>query len=121
VLWIPRKKSRSKYQRVSLSKLLRSKKKTTVEFEVMLNQLKLEEIIGLKLELASRSIGGKLYGLPVVRAMTSIAQEASLYYALSAAASKREAARFLGLNKVEFEKLVKKYNLIDYFSEQLDK
>ena len=87
----------------------------------MLNQLKLEEIIGLKLELASRSIGGKLYGLPVVRAMTSVTQEACLYYALSAAASKGEAARFLGLNKVEFEKLIKKYNLIDYFREQLDK
>tara|TARA_R110002020_G_scaffold124200_7_gene281160 strand:- start:189 stop:554 length:366 start_codon:yes stop_codon:yes gene_type:complete len=121
VTWIPKKKSRSKYERLSISKLLRNQKRTTVEFEVMLSQLKLEEIIGLKLELASQSIGGKLYGLPIIRAMTSVAQEASLYYVLSAAASKREAARFLGLNKVEFEKLIKKYNLVDYFSEQLDK
>lgn len=120
-MWIPKRKPRSKYAKLSISKLLKTQKRTSEEFEVMLAQLKLEEIIALKLELASKAIGGKLYGLPIVKSMKNIAQEAVLTYAMSAAASKREAARFLGLNKVDFEKLIKKYNLVDYFKDQLDK
>lgn len=120
-MWIPKKKPRSKYKTVSISKQLKTQNKITEEFEVMISQLTLEEMIGLKLELASKAIGGKLYGLPIVRSMKNIAQEASLYYVMSAASSKREAARFLGLNKVEFEKLLKKYKIIDYFRPQLDK
>ena len=38
----------------SLSRELRKNGKTTEEFEVMLNSLSLEEVIGLKLELATR-------------------------------------------------------------------
>ena len=100
---------------------MKTQNKITDEFEIMLNQLTLEEIIGLKLELASKAIGGKLYGLPVIRSMPKIAQEASLMYAISAASSKMEAARFLGIDKKNFNKLVKKYRIEEYFQEMFDK
>jgi len=117
-MWIPKRERRSKYKTLSLSKLLKKQSKISEEFEVMLSQLTLEEVIGLKLELASKAIGGKLYGLPIVRAMPRIAQEASILYAISAASTKMEAARFLGLNKKDFNKLYKKYNISDYFEQQ---
>ena len=120
-MWIPKRKTKSKYTRLSLSKSLKTQNKITDEFEIMLNQLTIEELIGLKLELASKAIGGKLYGLPIVRSMPRIAQEASLLYAISAASTKMEAARFLGINKKNFNKLVKKYEIDKYFKEMFDK
>ena len=55
-MWVP-KKRQSKYKRLSLSKILKKKNKIDKEFEVILNSLSLEEVIGLKLELASKTIG----------------------------------------------------------------
>ena len=49
----------------SISNQLRKQGKSNDEFEVMLNKLSLEEVIGLKLELANRAAGGYLYGLPI--------------------------------------------------------
>ena len=111
----------SKYNKLSIRKLLKKQKKINDEFEVMISQLTLEEIIALKLELASCSIGRKLYGFPIIRALPRIAQEAALLYSLSAAQTKLEAARFLGLNKKAFNRLIKKYEIDQYFKEQLDK
>jgi transcriptional regulator of acetoin/glycerol metabolism len=115
------KRRKSIYNNISLSKLLRREKKTTKEFEVLLSGLTLEEIIALKLELTSNSIGGKLYGLPIIHALPRISQEAALMYSMSAAATKMEAARFLGLSRSNFRKLIKKFNLDEYFNNQLDK
>jgi len=120
-MWQPKIKKKSKYKTLSLSKLLKKNNKISDQFEVMLNQLTLEEVIGLKLELASKSIGGKLYGLPVIRALRDITQEATLMYSISAAQTKMEAARFLGLNKKDFNRLLKKYKINEIFKEQLDK
>jgi hypothetical protein len=115
-MWVP-KKRQSKYKRLSLSKILKKKNKIDKEFEVILNSLSLEEVIGLKLELASKTIGGKLYGLPIIQALPRITQEAALLYTISAASTKMEAARFLGLSKPNFNKLLKKYNITDYFKD----
>ena len=37
----------------------------------MLNNLSLEEIIGLKLELAAKAAGGYLYGIPIFSSIVS--------------------------------------------------
>jgi hypothetical protein len=104
----------------SISNKLRKEGKTTSEFEIMLSSLTLEEIIGLKLELASRSAGGMLYGLPLWGAMPNICKDAVLRYAISASRSNSEAARFLGIDKARLKKLYKKFDLYNYFGE-LDK
>ena len=114
-----KKKIKGKNERYSLMKKLREENKSTEEFEIMLNCLSLEEIIGLKLELASKVFGGKSYGLPIWKSMKEIVQDAVLKYALSACKTKREAARFLGINLDHFKKLIKKYNTESYF-EDLD-
>lgn len=102
----------------SLSRKLRKDGKTTDEFEVMLSSLPLEDVIALKLELASKSFGGKLYGLPIWASLLDIIRDAVLKYVWSASRTKIEAARFLGLNESRFRELVKKYGVKDFFSEK---
>ena len=110
-----KKDTRGKNNRYSLVKKLREDGKSTEEFEIMINNLSLEEIIGLKLELASKAFGGKSYGLPIWQSMKEIVQDAVLKYTLSACKSKREAARFLGLRHQNFNKLIKKYETEIFF------
>ena len=87
----------------------------TEDFELALNRLSLEEVIGLKLELASKMFGGKCYGIPIFKSMRDIVNDAVLKYALSSCRTKKEAARFLGLSSQNFNKLLKKYNTESFF------
>jgi len=91
------------------------KKKVTDEFEIMLASLTLEEIIGLKLELAARTVGGLLYGFPLWGALNNICKDAVLRYVISASRSNSEAARVLGVDKARLKKLYKKFDLYNYF------
>ena len=115
------KKNKGKNLNYSISNKLKQEGKSSEEFEILFNNLSLEEVIGLKLELASKfGLGGKMYGLPIWNSMQTIVKDAILKYALSATKSKREAARFLGINEHNFNTLSKKYKIEDYFIEQLD-
>jgi len=106
----------------SISNKLRKDGKSSEEFEIIFNNLSLEEVIGLKLELASKSaFKGKLYGLPLWYSVPSIVKDAILKYAMSATRSKREAARFLGLNELVLKNLIRKHKIDDYFKKKLDK
>jgi len=102
----------------SISNKLKKEGKVTDEFEIMLSGLTLEDTIGLRLELASRSMGYLLYGLPLYGALPRIAQEATLKYVLSASRSRSEAARVLGVSIPKLHKLYLKFNLYDFFKEQ---
>ena len=108
-----------KNKHYSLSKKLKNEDKTNEDFEIVLNRLTLEEVIGLKLELASRMFGGKCYGIPIYQSMRDIVNDAVLKYALSACRTKKEAARFLGLSSQNFNKLLKKYDVENYFEKNI--
>jgi hypothetical protein len=99
----------------SVSNKLRKENKITEEFEVMLSNLTLEDIIALRLELASRVVNGKLYGQNIWKSIPDIVKEAVLKYSYSAARTKNEAAAFLGINKTDFRKLIKKFNIKNFF------
>ena len=106
----------------SLIRKLRKEKRSNYQFEIMLNSLTLEEVIGLKLELASKSAGSALYGLPLWHSLKDIVQDAVLKYTFSATRTKGEAMRFLGLTPSHFYKLQEKFKIEEYFSEkELDK
>jgi len=115
--WKRKNRTQGKNKNHSLSKKLKQENKVTEEFEVMLNNLTLEELIGLKLELAAKAAGGVYYGMPIWSALPNITKDAILKFAYSATKSKMEAARFLGINKVRFNKLLKQYKTEDYFEE----
>ena len=99
----------------SISRKLRKENKSNDEFEVMLNSLTLEEVVALKLEIASKAVNGKLYGLPLWRTLPNITKDAMLKCAYSITNSQGEAARFLGINVKEFKQLVNKFKTDNYF------
>jgi len=106
----------------SLSNKLRKEGKTSEEFEILFNNLSLEEVIGLKLELASKfGLRGKMYGLPIWYSLRTIVKDAVLKYAVSATRSKREAARFLGLHEQSLNILLRKHKVDKYFEEEVDR
>ena len=53
--WKRRKNYNGKNKNYSIINKLRKDKKSNDEFEIMLNNLSLEEVVALKLELSSRS------------------------------------------------------------------
>ena len=117
MVWM-RKTNSGKNKNYSLARKLRSENKSNDQFEVMLNNLSLEEVIALKLELAAKVAGGFLYGIPIWKNMQLVVKDALLKYALSATSSKKEAARFLGLNFRNFTTIIKKFNSESYFENE---
>ena len=117
--WKKRKRLyKGKTENYSLIRKLKKEQKTTEELEVLINSLTLEEVIGLKLELASKAAGGSLYGLPIWFSLKDIVQEAVYKYAISATRTKGEAVRFLGLTPRYFRDLYKKYDVDNYFEDK---
>lgn len=115
------KKNSGRNKNYSISRRLRNLGKSSEEFEIIFNALSLEEVIGLKLELASKTaFNSKLYGVPLWYSIPSIVKDAVLKYALSATQSKREAARFLGLNEFAMKKNIRRYKIDHYFEKPLE-
>jgi hypothetical protein len=116
--WKKRKRVyKGKNDSYSLSRKLRKENRSDDIFEVKLNNLSLEEVIALKLELASNSTGKALYGLPLWQSLTDIVQDGMLRYALSATRTKGEAMRLLGLTSKDFKRLNKKFHTDTYFED----
>ena len=95
----------------SLRKKLKKEKKITDDFEIMLSTLTLEEIIGLRLEIASSYINNKLYNFPIYKSIKYITKEACLKFALSATRTYGDAASFLGMNESDLRKEIKKFKI----------
>ena len=122
VLQMMKKKNNGRNRYYSLSNKLKKEGRCSEEFEILFNNLSLEEVIGLKLELASKfGLNGKMYGLPIWYSLRTIVKDAVLKYAMSATRSKREAARFLGLHENNFNLLLRKHKIDSYFLEEVDK
>jgi len=88
---------------------LRKQNKSSPEFEFMLNNLTLEEIIALKLELTSKSLNYKLAGMKFWIAIPYICRRGLLSYAASITSSQYEAAAFLGLDFSKYLEAIKLY------------
>jgi hypothetical protein len=111
----------NKVKSYSISNLLKQQKRSSDEFEVMMNSLSLEEVIALKLELSGKLLKSKMYGFNLWKNTPSIVYDAILKYALSACKSKKDASRYLGINLRTLNNLIKKYKVQDYFENKLDK
>ena len=115
--WKPKKRRAGKNQYYSMARKLRREGKSTVEFEVMLNNLSFEDLIALKLELASKVAGSKLYGFKLWHSIPDLVRDAMLKYAMSATRTKNEAQRFLGIDSLSYKKMLKKYQTESFFEE----
>jgi len=94
--WKRKKNYNGKNKDYSISNKLKKEKKVNDDFEVMLNNLSLEEVIALKLK------------------------EAAYKYALSATRTQNEAMRFLGLKLNSFYDLREIYDVDDFFLDTED-
>jgi len=101
----------------SLRNKLKREKKIDDHFEILLNGLTIEELIGLKLEIASSHANNRLYGFPILSAMRSICEEACIRYAASACKTTVEAALFLGIDRARYLNKIKKFNIRKDFIE----
>ena len=102
----------------SIANKLKSENKINERFEIMLSSLTLEEIIGLRLELAAKSVNYKLYGANIWSEIPNIVQDGILKYVYSAARTKGEMASFLGINKTTLKRLLNRYNITNYFTKE---
>jgi hypothetical protein len=115
--WKRKRLRRGRNTYYSLSKKLRQEKKINNDFEIMLSNLTLEEVIGLKMEIANRPVNNRLYGLPIWKNLTDIVKDAIFKYAYSATRTQVEAMKSLGLRPDHFHKLKKRYDPISYFED----
>ncbi len=95
----------------SLLRKLRKEEKINKKLENLLSELTLEEIISIKLELASESVRGKFFGFPIFKAVRQITKEAMVTFALSSTSSHGKAAALLGLSLSELKRYIKKYDI----------
>ena len=102
---------KNKTHQFSFARNLRESGKTTERFEIMLSNLKLEELIALKLELSAAPLKGKLFGFPLWNSYFHIVKSALINFALSAASSHKEAANILGISLSELRKSIKQFDI----------
>tara|TARA_R110000744_G_scaffold142745_1_gene254469 strand:- start:33 stop:401 length:369 start_codon:yes stop_codon:yes gene_type:complete len=119
--WKRKKNYNGKNKNYSITKKLRKDKKSSEEFEIMISNLTLEEVIAIKLELSTRDVANRMYGIPLWNNLLSIVQDATLKYALSCTRTQAEAMRFLGLKENSFLPLMRKYSPDDYFINKEEK
>lgn len=113
--WKRKKTTLGLIHNITLSKKLLEEGKITREFEDMLSNLTLEEIIALKLELSSKILHSTFIGAPLWYNLHLIVKDAVLKYAYSMANSASEAASLLGLPKYKFRGLLFKFRTENYF------
>tara|TARA_R110002020_G_scaffold79278_8_gene198869 strand:- start:473 stop:820 length:348 start_codon:yes stop_codon:yes gene_type:complete len=103
----------------SVIRKLQDQNKISDSILTCIGNLSIEDLIAIKLELSSKHLNHRLYGFDLWRKTNQITKEALLKYAISATKSKKDAARFLGLTYVEFKRVMSKYTVESYFSEDI--
>lgn len=102
------KRKNKKY--TSIIKSIESKYENK-NFEYILNNLTIEEIIQAKLELSTISLNGKLYGYPIYKNINQIVKESLIKFSLQFTNSQRQAAALLGLSVSEMKSYIRKHKL----------
>ena len=110
-----RKKKATKYDKFSVVNKFKSEGKITNKALSEINNIALEDLIAIKLELSTRYTCGKFYGMPLWRITRHTVTDALLKTALSIARTKKEAARFLGIDYMDFNRYLKKYKVESFF------
>ena len=111
-----KKESKNK-KSYSIIRKLRKEGKLSEEMEIFVSNLSLEDLIALKLEISSRPVSGKLFGIPIWKSIPFIVRDAVLKTAISVCRTKVDAANLIGMDVDKMDNLLKKYNTIDFFEE----
>ena len=88
---------------------LRSEGRINESFLNTVSELKLEELIAIKLEQSSSMMKGKLYNFPIWHTLPMICRDACLKVASRICSTKSDMASFLGIPYSNFKKLYREY------------
>jgi|TARA_R110000824_G_scaffold226628_1_gene414402 transcriptional regulator with AAA-type ATPase domain len=102
----------------SVSRKLRNKGISSEDFETILSTITLEDLIALRLELAARHSNGKLHGIFLWKRLQDLIKDAIIKAALSITLTKKDACRLLGVSETSFKKIIKKYNVDNFFEQE---
>jgi DNA-binding NtrC family response regulator len=87
-------------------------------FLTMVQHLSLEDLIAIKLEMATKTTGvAGLFGIPLYKNTIHIVKDAMIKFAISATRTKSDAASFLGISLKRLSEEIKKYDVKNYFNE----
>tara|TARA_Y100001963_G_C6603742_1_gene363772 strand:- start:217 stop:552 length:336 start_codon:yes stop_codon:yes gene_type:complete len=100
---------RIKYKNYSIIKELKKNKLIDDQFIIICDSLKLEDIIGIKIELFSRHLNYKFFGFPLWKSVPDMVRDALLKVSFKIAASKSEASRMLGVDLSDYKKYLKQF------------
>ena len=89
---------------------LRSEGRINEDFLNTVSELKLEELIAVKLEMSSRITKGKLYNFPIWYTLPSICRDACMKFASRVCRSKSDMASLLGIPYNVFVQIYREYN-----------
>ena len=95
----------------SIINKLKDQNKLNDHMIACLNNLSLEDLIAVKLEISTKLLNHRLYGLDIWNKMPAITKEAILKFSLSVTKNKTDAARFLGITQQNFRRACKNYNI----------
>lgn len=86
----------------------------------MLANLTMEEVIGLKLEVAFSKNPSLMIGLPIWKSTPKFVRDAMFKAALGIAGTKKGAMRLLGMNARIFNDYLDKLDILTYYKEKGD-
>jgi hypothetical protein len=109
--YFKKSKTYSSNKNYNLKNKLLKENKINDDFLEKLKFLKLEELITLKLLVATSLLKGKLFNFPFLKYSTDICKESVLRFALSQANSKREASLILGIKKADLIQYIRAHDL----------
>jgi hypothetical protein len=89
---------------------LRSEGRINENFINIVSDLKLEELIAIKLEESANSTGGKFYNFPIWHSLPYICKDACYKFAYGVCDTKSDMAPLLGIPYSAFSELYKSYN-----------
>jgi hypothetical protein len=102
--------SSEKIKKRSFISRLRNEGRINESFINTVSDLTLEELIGVKIEIAARMFKGKLYNLPLWFTFPRIVREALLDVAIHSCKTKADMSNLLGITTDKFNDLLKTYN-----------
>ena len=103
--------SRKKIKKSSFISKLKNDGRINENFLNIVSDLTLEELIAIKIEMASRLFRGKLYGIPIWITMPRIVKEAMLHVAINSCKTKTDMSSFLGITIDQLNDIIKDYDL----------
>lgn len=108
--WLGQEAMKNKIKYNSVLKDINNKFKNK-NFEFVLSNLTLEDLIRAKLELSCRGLNEKLYGFPIYHNTKHIVRESLVRFALDFCNSQVKAATLLGINIVDLKAYIKRHKL----------